>query len=383
MELLLVLGILAAIFVGINIGGSSTGVAFGPSFGSRITSKAVSAFLMTVFVLAGGYFVGKNVVATMGGEIVSSSFFTPAASVVILFFVGAALLLSNLAGVPASTSMTAVGAIAGLGVATNSINWEVMGRIVSWWFVAPVIAFWLGAVIGRYAYPHLDRALELGDRESWFVRGTKSFPFVASDGSDGKKEAFSSLLVLGIGCFMAFSAGASNVANAVAPLVGSGALSMKWGVVLAVAAIGIGAFTIARRTLDTVGEGITDLPLLASLIVSVISASIITALSWMGIPVSLAISSTMCIAGLGWGRASRTVSFADTLRGKTYEKVAKPSLKKQEGEVKAIGEEKPEEIEETTPKLFDPSTFSTIVSMWIVTPTVSATASFVVFAVLL
>lgn len=53
---------------------------------------------------------------------------------------------------------------------------------------------------------------------------------------------------------MAFSAGASNVANAVAPLVGSGELSMDAGVLLAGGAIGLGAFATARRTLDTVGN---------------------------------------------------------------------------------------------------------------------------------
>jgi len=41
-KILIVFGILAAIFVGINIGGSSTGVAFGPSVGSKLVSKTWS-----------------------------------------------------------------------------------------------------------------------------------------------------------------------------------------------------------------------------------------------------------------------------------------------------------------------------------------------------
>lgn len=61
------------------------------------------------------------------------------------------------------------------------------------------------------------------------------------------------------------SAGASNAANAVAPLVGSGSLTASQGVLLAIGAIGVGAFTIARRTLDTVGEDLTDLPILAAI----------------------------------------------------------------------------------------------------------------------
>jgi hypothetical protein len=90
---------------------------------------------------------------------------------------------------------------------------------------------------------------------------------------------------------MAFSAGASNVANAIAPLYANDAVTMTQGVLLAGAAIGLGAFTIARRTLDTVGNDLTELPILAALIVEVVAGSLITFLSVNGIPASLAASS--------------------------------------------------------------------------------------------
>ena len=57
MEVVFLLGVLAAVFVGVNIGGSSTGVAFGPSVGSRLVSKRGAAALMTVFALLGGWTV--------------------------------------------------------------------------------------------------------------------------------------------------------------------------------------------------------------------------------------------------------------------------------------------------------------------------------------
>jgi len=303
--LLLVIGLVVAIFVGFNIGGSSTGVAFGPAVGSGVITKLVAALLMFGFALLGGWTVGRNVIQTMGGQIVPSDYFTLAASVGVLFFVGLALLVSNLFGVPASTSMTAVGAIAGLGVATGSLNWVVMGRIVSWWIVAPVTAFWVCAVIGRYFYPYLSVWLAI-DRTAGFPlelrrRGGLPLPAV-QEGSSGR-EVVGAVLVVVIACYMAFSAGASNVANAIAPLVGSGAVSMNAGILLAGGAIGLGGVTIARRTLDTVGNDLTDLPLLAALIVEVVSATLITFLSVIGIPASLAVSATMSIIGLGWGRS--------------------------------------------------------------------------------
>jgi PiT family inorganic phosphate transporter len=368
-EVLVAVGLLVAIFVGLNIGGSSTGVAFGPAVGSGSLSKLPAAGLMTGFALLGGWTVGRNVVETMGGRIVPQAEFTLAASVTVLFFVGLALLVSNLFGVPASTSMTAVGAIAGLGIATETIRWGVMGRIVSWWIVAPVIAFWVSAVVGRYVYPHLAARFSRED----------------SDTPDRTtRELVGVVLVVAIGCYMAFSAGASNVANAIAPLYGNGVLRMDEGILLAAGAIGFGAFTIARRTLETVGNDLTDLPILAALIVEVISATIITGLSLAGIPASLAVSVTMSIVGLGWGRATRKTTLSAAagaaVAGESPEVsvgAVAPEADPPPDAVARIGEPDPDAL--TAKDLFDPATTGRVVVLWILTPSLAALGAYIVF----
>jgi PiT family inorganic phosphate transporter len=45
------------------------------------------------------------------------------------------------------------------------------------------------------------------------------------------------VLVIAIGCYQAFAAGASNAANAVAPLVGNGAIDPSPAILLAVGAL--------------------------------------------------------------------------------------------------------------------------------------------------
>jgi len=377
--LLLLVGIGVAIFVGFNIGGSSTGVAFGPAVGSKALSKTSAAALMSLFFLLGGATVGTEVIDTMGGKIVPSEQFSLAASVIVLFFVGLALLVSNLFGVPASTSMTAVGAIAGLGVATETIFWSEMGRIVSAWLIAPIVAFWVCAMIGRYLYPHL----------------AAHFTLESPGPGTSRREQFGGILVVAIACYMAFSAGASNAANAVAPLVGSGELQLYPGIAIAGGAVALGAFTIARRTLDMVGNDLTQLPILAALIVETISATIITALSVMGIPASLAVSATMCVVGLGWGRATRTTKLADAagaaVSGEsekptavstgaiTEEVTPGPDVESGAGnpEVAPIGEEEPDQV--TAADLFDPAATGRVVMLWILTPTISAVGSYLVF----
>ena len=413
---LVVVGVLVAVFVGYNIGGSSTGVAFGPAVGSRLVRKATAAALFTVFALIGAWTVGRNVIETMSNSIVPAAQFTPAASVGVLFFTGFALLVSNLYGVPASTSMTAVGAITGLGLATKSLNEALMFTIVSAWIVAPLVGFASGAVIGRYVYPHLDRRIAFTRLELHLVQIDRSggVPRPRLNPNASPRDLGGSVLVVGIACYMGFSAGASNAANAVAPLVTAGGpLTVDQGVLLAVAAFGLGGFTIARRTLDTVGDDITELPILAALIVSAVGGTIITVLSYFGIPASLAVSTTCCIIGLGWGRASRAATLAqlatpspqgEQTPGLTTGALAAPAADEgtptsptvgelasgdvepsaadeSEQSVPSIGESDAEELPEES--LFDPAAASRIVVLWVLTPTIAVVCSYVLFSVVL
>jgi PiT family inorganic phosphate transporter len=291
-----------------------------------------------------------------------------------------------------------------------------MFTIVSAWIVAPLVGLAIGAVIGRYAYPQLEARLSFTrlERQLFQVDRSGRVPRVRFNRNAAPRDLVGSALVLGIACYMGFSAGASNAANAVAPLVGNGTVSIDQGVLLAVAAISLGGFTIARRTLATVGDGITDLHILAALIVSTVGATIITILSYYGIPASLAVSTTCCIIGLGWGGASRVVTLAELATPSSKAKpgpnlttgaLAAPSTEDDKpagptvgdlasGEapdpedqhdeppsVPPIGEEEIEEL--TAESLFDPAATRRIVILWILTPSLSVVGSYLLFAVLL
>jgi PiT family inorganic phosphate transporter len=376
-ELLLVVGIAVAAFVGYNIGGSSTAPAFGPAVGAGVLSKVLAAALMTIFFFIGGWTIGREVIETLGGRIVPSALFTLEASIIVLFFIGFALFISNSYGVPASTSMTAVGSIAGLGLATGSLNWGVMGRIVSWWIVSPIITFWVCGVIGRYFYPTLNEWIAIPESDG--------SPF---SGDATRREMVGAIVVISIGCLMAFSAGASNAANAVAPLVGSGELSMNVAILLAVVAVGVGAFTIARKTLDTMGSDLTQLPLTAAIVVAVVSSTATAALAAIGIPASFVIIATMSIIGLGWGRATRTTTARDAVRGEGAN-VSVGALAADEGatvgdaEKRAenappIGEEEVDDIPAAS-DLFDPETTGRVILMQNFVPTLATAGAFLIF----
>lgn len=379
-ETLLVVGIVASIFVGFNIGGSSTGIAWGPPVGAGIISKSGAAALMTVFVFLGGWTVGRNVMDTLSEGIITIEL-TVSAGVAVLFFIGTGILIANVFGVPVPTSMTTVGAIAGLGLATDTLNYPAIAEIISWWVVTPVVGFWIGGVIGRYIYPAVSARVQIESSAGPLLTVDRSgtVPTPTLGPNTTWSELLSTALVLVIGCYMAFSAGASNVPNAAAPLVGRGGLEPNIAIVLATVAIGFGGFTIARRTMESVGGELSDIPLLAALFVMVTASTITTILSWIGIPISLVMATVMTIVGIGWGRATRPITAREAVTGGSTETEIVPgaiTAEGMEGEPAApIGEPEPKEVLEAG-TLFNPRAVIKYVSMWIIGPTVSTTLAY-------
>ncbi|SDR32241.1 inorganic phosphate transporter [Natronobacterium texcoconense] len=405
-EVLLIVGILVAVFVGYNIGGATTGPAFGPAVGANVITKLMAAALMSIFFFLGAVTIGPQVVDTLGNDLVhDTGVFTLRSNVAVLFFIGGALFVGNYAGVPASTSMTAVGAIAALGLATGELAWDVLGEIVVWWIVAPIIGFWVAGVVGRYFYPRINEWVAIeGSRDGErmiTVQWSGIVPRFEFGENADRREVTGAFVVVGIGCLMAFSSGTSNIANAIAPIYGAGVdmfglLGLEgssngdllYGVdpdmlvliVIGSAAVAIGCFTIARRTLDTLGNDITNLPLTAAIVVAVISSGIVIVLSWIGIPASFVVIATMSIVGLGWGRATRTTTLSDAARGEEETRVSVGALTaEEEGEESPeIGEEEPEDIPRAS-DLFDPSTTARVIVMQNVVPIISTVGAFLTF----
>lgn len=381
LTILLAIGVLVSVFVGFNIGGSSTGVAWGPAVGAGLITKTTAAAVMTFFVFLGGWTVGRNVIDTLADDIITTSI-TLEAGIAILFFIGLGILVANLVGVPVPTSMTTVGAIAGLGLASGTLQWETIGRIVAWWVVTPVIGFWVGAVVGRYLYVHFDRRFAVQSTEGSLLvldrSGTLPRP-VLGPGTT-RRELASALTVLIVACYMAFSAGASNVPNAVAPLVSDGAIGSDLAIIIATLAIGLGGFTIARRTMTSVGDELSEISLLTAVIVMITAATITTFLSYIGIPISLVMATVMTIVGLGWGRASRSIRARDVMAGEFDADL--PTLGAltvdTPEDVPAIGEAEDEEVLKAT-RLFDQRAVIRFVSMWIIGPTLSLSLSYAFF----
>lgn len=382
-QVLLGIGILIVLFVGYNIGGACIGPAFGPAIGSNAISKVTAAVFMALCFSLGAWTIGRRVVDTLGNELITEpELFTIRASLAILLFIGLALFSGNYLGVPASTSMTAVGAIVGMGLAQEALNWAVIGEILTWWILSPAIGFWVSLVIGRYFYSYLNRVIALDDIESrvLVVKWWKGIPLVGIAPDSNRSEVIGAGIVVGIGGIMAFSSGASNIANAIAPLVGSGSLAMNPAIIIGCTAVTIGALTIGRRTLETLGNDLTELPLTASVVVATVSATLVIILSALGIPVSFVVIATVCIIGLGWGRATRPIPARGVVTGETSGDVSINSLTIDEGgrHIPAMGEEEIEEMAEAS-ELFEPGTTGRVIAMQNFVPIIATVVSYGTF----
>jgi len=134
------------------------------------------------------------------------------------------------------------------------------------------------------------------------------------------------------------------------------------------------------RTLDTLGSDLTSLPLTASIVVATVSATIVVFLSALSIPASFVIIATMSIIGLGWGRATRTTTVAEGVRGSSDTAVTMGALAGDEAgeELPDIGEEDPDDIPEAS-ELFDPSTTARVVLMQNVVPVLATVGAYTTF----
>ena len=385
-ELLFGLGVLAAMFVGYNVGGSTTGPAFGPAVGADVVSKTAAALLFSLFFFGGAVTIGPEVIDTLSNEIIVAdsdvNVLTLQTGAAVLFFIGIALFVGNIAGVPASTSMTTVGAIGALAQAAGALDWAVLGEIVVWWLVAPIIGFWVSAVIGRYLYAHLNRHIALDSSPGALVTldRTGTVPRPRLGPGTTRRELSGVVVVVAIGCLMAFASGTSNIANAVAPLVGSDELAVGPAIAVGSVAVTVGSLTIARRTLDTMGNDITDLPLTAAIVVATVASMLTAGLSAIGIPASFVIIATMCIVGLGWGRATRTTQIRE-LGTEAQSPVSVGALAADEGgsSLPDIGEEETDDIPAAS-ALFDPSTTVRVVVMQNLVPLISTVGAYLTFS---
>ncbi|GFO97188.1 phosphate transporter [groundwater metagenome] len=293
-----VVAYLVAVFMGLNIGGNNAAAAMGAAYGARVRTKYQAVILIGIFSLLGAVFSGGAVIKTLGSGILPPGTILLNGAIVAVGAAGITVFLANLMRIPISTSQAAVGSVVGIGLfyGSSKLNLPLLGYIVSWWVVTPILAWLLAYLMGKYLYT---------DILVWLADHSKSEASI--------RKVLNVLLTIS-GCYVAYSAGANNAANAVGPFVGAGLMEPLWSAVLGGLAIGFGALLMGGRVLDTVGKEITELCIIRATFVGFTAAIIVHAASILGVPVSLSEIVAAGVIGIGCANSGMHIVRGDVVK---------------------------------------------------------------------
>ncbi|MGZ7096087.1 MAG: inorganic phosphate transporter, partial [Methanobacterium sp.] len=116
MELLLVIGVIVGVYLASNIGANDIGNSMGTAVGSGVIGMRRALIVGAIFMFIGAIFLSGNVIKTISGGIVDTSFITPIGAVIATLTAGIWVSISIFRKTPVSGSHSIVGAIFGYGI---------------------------------------------------------------------------------------------------------------------------------------------------------------------------------------------------------------------------------------------------------------------------
>lgn len=283
-------------FLAINMGASGTAPSFSAAYGANIIKRLAIPGVFGLFVLLGAIIAGKQVGVTMGKELIPPEMLTPDILTIVLFSVGLSLMIANYLAVPQSTSQATVFAISGPAIFYSQLNTDkLLFEIIPTWFILPVVSFLLTLAIGKLLYKRIRNSARVDyDKLSGHVI-LKVLVFLSS-------------------CYVAFSIGANNVANASGPIasmvineLGIDASSDEnFIMIITVTTLiiapcfAIGSSLFGYRLLQSTGKEIVDFGPVGATLISTVTASLLLVASvTKGIPTSLVQLNTFAIIAVG------------------------------------------------------------------------------------
>ncbi len=254
----------SGLFLGWALGANDAANVFGTAVATKMVRFRTAAFVAGIFVVLGsvaGVTGAAGTLGQLGGVDAPAGAFGVALAAGLSVF-----LLLKWIGLPVSTTQAIVGAIIGWNLFTgHTTDTAVLGRIVTSWFLCPLLSGGLAAVLfvaARAAMPHVK--IHLLEVDAWTRVG---------------------LLV--VGGFGAFSLGQNNIANVmgvflrVSPFpaeVALGPLRISSVELLFLAgglAIAVGIATYSERVMKRLGSDLAVLSPLAALIVVFATATVL------------------------------------------------------------------------------------------------------------
>lgn len=311
-SLLAVIIVIAAFYVGWNIGANDAANCIGTTVGAQILSYRRAALMMALFAILGGVLQGHRVMKTVGKGIVIteqavyekyndkdapadlSRYFPdgrlPDVGVLVaLLSAGLFVTLATFTGTPVSTSQAIVGGVAGVGIGIVGLDFSylklaVLGKIFGAWVISPLLTLILAFVL----YQLLSLALRRAKAAIW--------------------SRLMGYAVIASAAYVSFSLGANDVGNAIGPLLNKFPDRGVYLALLGGVAMAVGALTFGERVTRTVGKSITSLDYAGALAAQTSAAFGVHLFSMLGIPVSTSQAIVGGVLGVGLTKGLRVVS---------------------------------------------------------------------------
>ena len=292
MEWLLIIGVITGVYLASNIGANDIGNSMGTAVGSGVIKMRQALIVGSFFMFIGAIFLSGNVIKTISGGIVDTSFITPMGAVIATLSAGLWVSISILRKTPVSGSHSIVGAIFGYGivyVGLNNIKWDSLLIIGLSWIASPIV----GALIGFIFYYSL-RTLLLEKVRSMAVSGRI-------------EKIFSYLQILS-SCFAALGVGAIDIAAATGVMIAVVGSTAGTDIKL-LGALGLvsGILVAGNRITGTVGKRITNLVPTRGVSAQISAASVILAFAFLGMPISPTQTLVGSVIGVGLARRTHDV----------------------------------------------------------------------------
>jgi phosphate/sulfate permease len=305
--------LLAAVFLAINMGGTSISPSFSAAYGSNVIRKSMIPGLFGIMVFLGAMIAGKATASTLGKDLINPELMNWVLVTIILGSVGITLFIANILGVPQSNVQTTVFAISAPAAYFHQLNThKLFTEIVPTWFIAPLLSFSICFLIGKYVYTPIRK-------KGYLTYGQLS-----------QHPAVKTIIVV-MSLYVAFSIGANNVANAVGPIAsmmsheltlpfdGNGfSIIMVLTTLVVAPNFAIGASILGSKGLENTGKGIFLFGPFEAIVISFVTASLLLISSMRGIPTSLIQLNAGAIIGIGVARLGAKNIFRKTSVNKFF-----------------------------------------------------------------
>lgn len=359
-----------------SIGANDVANSMATAVGAKAITFKQAVLIAGILNFVGAVFVGPHVAETIKGGIVKSDMIVDP-HVLLLGFIASLLAaafwvtLSTWKEMPISTTHSIIGALIGFGIIAggfSSINWGKLGQVAASWIISPIagciIAFFVFKVIVKLIFAK-EEPVKSAKIVGPLIIGVTAFLIASSlllktelSKIVGVSELSHVILIstsismiviiLGIfllrnieaksvedyatvegifrklqiitSCYVAFSHGANDVANAIAPVaaiipLASGEMSLTAQIppeLLALGGIGIavGCLTWGKRVMKTVGSRITTLTNTRGFSVDFGAATTVLIASKLGLPISTSHTVVGAVIGVGLARGLEAIDLS-------------------------------------------------------------------------